>query len=75
MGCVICHVSISLDGFLAGRGGDMSWLSEFMGPNPTVDALTPRIGALLIGNRTFGGDDPNRGTDVKLPRGADECRT
>ena len=32
-------------------------------PTLEVDALQRRIGALLIGGRTFRGDDPNRGTD------------
>jgi dihydrofolate reductase len=54
---------MSLDGFIAGPGGDMSWLAPFLGPNPTADDLVDRIGAMLIGRRTFGGDDPNRGTD------------
>lgn len=53
---------MSLDGFIAGPGGDMSWLTEFFGPDPTVDELIPQIGALLVGRRSFGGDDPNRGT-------------
>jgi dihydrofolate reductase len=39
----------------------MSWLTEHIGPNPTVDALIGDIGALLVGNRTFRGDDPHRG--------------
>jgi dihydrofolate reductase len=54
-------VSMSLDGFIAGPGGDMSWLTPYLGPNPTVDALIGDIGALLVGNRTFGGDDPYKG--------------
>jgi dihydrofolate reductase len=53
--------TISLDGFMAGHGGDMSWMTEHLGPNPTVDELIGNIGALLVGNRTFGGDDPYRG--------------
>jgi dihydrofolate reductase len=55
--------TISMDGFLAGPGGDMSWATEYLGPNPEVDGLIDRIGALLVGNRTFGGDDPHRGTE------------
>jgi dihydrofolate reductase len=55
--------TISMDGFLAGPGGDMSWAAEHLGPNPEVDGLIDRIGALLVGNRTFGGDDPHRGTE------------
>ncbi|WP_410608017.1 dihydrofolate reductase family protein [Amycolatopsis sp. lyj-109] len=51
--------SCSIDGFIAGPDGDMSWLTPFLGP-PPVD-LIPRIGALLVGRRTFDGDDPHRG--------------
>lgn len=56
-------VSMSLDGFIAGRGGDMSWLSAFAGPehDPTVDVLIRETGSLLVGHRTFTGDDPNKG--------------
>jgi dihydrofolate reductase len=39
----------------------MSWLTEHLGPNPTVDELIGEIGALLVGNRTFAGDDPYKG--------------
>jgi dihydrofolate reductase len=63
MAKVIYSASMSLDGFIAGPGGDMSWLTEHLGPNPTIDDLIGDIGALLVGNRTFGGDDPHRGTD------------
>lgn len=69
MAKLLYSASMSLDGFIAGPGGDMSWLSAHLGPNPTADELIGRIGALLIGNRTFGGDDPNRGTDSEGPFG------
>lgn len=59
---LLYSVTMSLDGFIAGPGGDMSWLTEHIGPNPTVDEVIGRIGALLVGNRTFRGDDPHRGT-------------
>ncbi|GAA0386808.1 dihydrofolate reductase family protein [Microbispora corallina] len=62
MGKLLYSVTMSLDGFIAGPGGDMSWLTPRIGPNPEVDALIGRIGALLVGNRTFRGDDPHRGT-------------
>jgi dihydrofolate reductase len=55
--------SCSVDGFIAGPGGDMSWLTPYLGPDPVVDELIPEIGALLVGRRTFGGDDPHRGTE------------
>lgn len=53
--------SCSVDGFVAGPGGDMSWLTPYLGPDPLVDELIPEIGALLVGRRTYGGDDPHRG--------------
>lgn len=60
---MLYSVTMSLDGFIAGPGGDMSWLTEHLGPNPPVDELIGQIGALLVGNRTFGGDDPHKNTD------------
>jgi dihydrofolate reductase len=50
-----------LDGFIAGPGGDMSWMADYLVPNPVVDELIPQTGAILAGNRTFGGDDPHKG--------------
>jgi dihydrofolate reductase len=65
MGKVLYSVTMSLDGFIAGPDGDMSWLTEHLGPNPTVDELIDQIGALLVGNNTFRGDDPHRGVEGK----------
>jgi dihydrofolate reductase len=65
MGKLLYSGTMSLDGFIAGPGGDMSWLTPHLGPNPTVDELIGEIGALLVGNRTFGGDDPHRGIPDK----------
>ena len=53
--------AMSLDGFIAGPGGDVSWMADYLGPNPVVDELIPQTGAILAGNRTFGGDDPYKG--------------
>jgi dihydrofolate reductase len=61
MAKVLYGASISLDGFMAGPGGDMSWLTPYLGPNPEVTELIPRIGSLLVGRRTFDGDDPHKG--------------
>jgi dihydrofolate reductase len=55
--------TMSLDGFIAGPGGDMSWLTEYLGTDEVGDRLVDRIGSLLVGRTTFDGDDPNRGTD------------
>ena len=63
MSKLLYSCTMSLDGFIAGPGGDMSWLTEHIGPNPLVDEVIGKIGALLVGNRTFRGDDPHRGTD------------
>jgi dihydrofolate reductase len=63
MAKLLYSVTMSLDGFIAGPGGDMSWLTEYIAPNPAVDDVVGRIGSLLVGNRTFGGDDPHKGTD------------
>lgn len=63
MAKMLYSVTMSLDGFIAGPGGDMSWLTRYLGPNPLVDDLIGDVGALLVGRRTFGGDDPNKGTE------------
>jgi dihydrofolate reductase len=63
MGKVLYSAARSLDGHIAGPGGDMSWLRPCLGPNPAAEELQSDIGALLIGNRTFRGDDPNKGTE------------
>jgi dihydrofolate reductase len=63
MAKLLYSAAMSLDGFIAGPGGDMSWLSEHDGPNPVVNELIASVGSMLVGNRTFGGDDPNRGKE------------
>jgi dihydrofolate reductase len=55
--------TMSLDGFMAGPGGDMQWLHKHLGPNPVAQGIVEQVGSLLVGRRTFGGDDPNRGTE------------
>jgi dihydrofolate reductase len=39
----------------------MSWLTPYEEPNPAVDELIRRTAVILVGNRTFGGDDPLKG--------------
>ncbi|MET1058939.1 MAG: dihydrofolate reductase family protein [Nocardioides sp.] len=64
MSRLLYSATMSLDGYIAGPGGDMSWLSEHVGAvDLDVEALMAEIGALLIGRRTYDGDDPNAGTD------------
>ncbi|GAA2793799.1 dihydrofolate reductase family protein [Kribbella solani] len=61
MAKVLYSVTMSVDGFIAGPGGDMQWMRPYLGPNPEVDALIPRIGSLLVGRRSHDGDDPHKG--------------
>ncbi len=63
MSKVLYSASISLDGFMAGPGDDMSWLAPFMAVDVPVDTLQGEVRSLLVGGRTFRGDDPNRGTE------------
>ena len=66
MSKLLYSAGMSLDGFIAGPGGDMSWLTEHLGGSDApVDDLVAAIGALLVGKRTFTGDDPNKGTDAE----------
>ena len=60
---LLYSATMSLDGFISGPAGDQAWLARHLGPNPQIEELVGDIGALLVGARTFGGDDPNRGTD------------
>jgi dihydrofolate reductase len=60
---MLYSATMSLDGFIAGPGGDMQWMTPYLGPNPTVTELIGNIGALLIGRHTFGGDDPHKGDE------------
>lgn len=62
---VIYSATASLDGFIAGPGGDMSWLAEHLGgANEAAERLLARTGAILAGRVTHDGDDPNAGTDA-----------
>jgi dihydrofolate reductase len=63
MAKVLYAASMSLDGFIAGPGGDMSWLAEYFSPNPIIAELIDGIGALLVGKKTYTGDDPNKGRE------------
>lgn len=66
---LLYSATASLDGYIAGPDGDMSWLTPHLtAPNPTatnpvVERVLAGTGALLVGNVTYRGDDPNRGTE------------
>lgn len=63
MSKLLYSVTMSLDGFIAGPDGDMSWLTAYLGTNPTIDGLIDDVGSLFVGNRTYGGNDPYEGVD------------
>jgi dihydrofolate reductase len=66
MAKTLYSATMSLDGFIAGPGGDMSWLTEHLGgPDPTAEYVLANTGCLLVGGHTFRGDDPNKGTDAE----------
>lgn len=68
MARLIYSAAVSLDSYIAGPGGDMSWLAGFLvaggdgsGAVHLIDELMAQVGAMLVGRRTFDGDDPHRG--------------
>ncbi len=64
MSKLLYSATMSLDGFIAGPAGDMSWLAEHLSESKAdVPGVMAEIGSLLIGRTTYGGDDPNAGTD------------
>ena len=55
-GQVVVFLGISLDGFIAGPGGDLSWLSECANESPAetgYDTLMAQTDALLLGRTTY----------------------
>ncbi|MFI5491778.1 dihydrofolate reductase family protein [Actinoplanes sp. NPDC051859] len=65
MATLLYSATMSLDGYITAPGGDMSWLTSYLGPDPLVDDLSANVGAILAGNRTFRGDDPYRDTPAE----------
>lgn len=72
-GEVHVYIATSLDGFIAGPGDDLSWLTGPEGPTPegppapsdpgalSYEAFTRGVGAMLMGRRTY---DVVRGFDM-----------
>ncbi len=55
MARILWHNTMSVDGFVALPGDEMSWMAPFVGPNETVQKVLPLIGAILMGGRTYRG--------------------
>jgi dihydrofolate reductase len=50
---VVYYLAASLDGFIAGPDGDVSWLSEFFIPELGFHEFIKRIGGVIMGRKTF----------------------
>ena len=55
---VIWHVTMSLDGFIAGPGHAMEWAFEHGGPNPVGEAVMNSTGAILGGRGWYDAATP-----------------
>ncbi|GHO82645.1 deaminase [Dictyobacter formicarum] len=53
IGKVLWHVTMSLDGFIAGPDDGMDWVARFAGPNPVVNQVIRTTGAVLSGRRSY----------------------
>src|SRR5260370_38901419 len=53
MAKVVWHVTMSLDGFIAGPGGSMDWMLGFGDEDDEVKELIKSIGAVLAGRGTY----------------------
>jgi dihydrofolate reductase len=58
---VLWHVTMSLDGFIAGPDDAMDWVFEYPEANTTADEVIRTTGALVVGRRTYEVEDRNRG--------------
>jgi dihydrofolate reductase len=61
MAKVIWHITMSLDGFIAGPGDAMDWVFEHAGPNAVAAEVLETTGALVVGRRTYEVEDRIRG--------------
>ena len=52
-GRVVWSATMSLDGFIAGPDDAMGWVFDHSGPNPAVDELIGRTGAVHAGRRSY----------------------
>lgn len=59
----VYSVTMSVDGFIAGPDGDMSWMVPYLGPNEAIDAFVAETRAVLFGGGTLRGRDPYEGSD------------
>ncbi|SEF10852.1 dihydrofolate reductase family protein [Jiangella alba] len=53
MSRVLWHVTMSVDGFIAGPEHDMDWVFEQPAPPESSSDVVPRVGAILSGRHTY----------------------
>jgi dihydrofolate reductase len=53
MGKVVIHATMSLDGYIAGPNDELSWMSDYVGPNKVADEVSRMVGAIVSGGRLF----------------------
>ncbi|HLZ24044.1 MAG TPA: dihydrofolate reductase family protein [Ktedonobacterales bacterium] len=53
MGKVLWHITMSLDGFIAGPGDAMDWIFSYVGPNSAVDEVISTTGSVLSGRHSY----------------------
>jgi hypothetical protein len=58
--------AMSLDGFISGPGGDMSWMVDHLGPNPVVDQLIKQTGAILVETAHSAATTPTRASPARV---------
>lgn len=49
----ILYIAISLDGYIAGKDGDLFWLSPYQDVDYEYEAFFSKIGAIIEGRRTY----------------------
>ncbi len=50
---VVYYAAVSLDGFIAGKDGDVSWLEGYFIPELGFHDFIKRIGGVIMGRKTF----------------------
>lgn len=60
MATVSWHVVMSLDGYIAAPGDDMSWVFDAWGPSATVEEIVGSTAAIVMGRRTYEVEDRDR---------------
>jgi len=53
MSKTIIYISMTLDGFVAGKNDDLSWLEPYMGVDYGYKEFYDNIGAIILGKRTY----------------------